>query len=138
MAMRAFHITKDGTKTEVTEIVTQVQISGDYRSCSRSCAFGIVHGNYDERTWKIQMEVGDIFKVIDVVLDFLHFLFDLFTFVLEIIYRCCSCYCCQCSNENGAGHNNSQNDRNNSYMFFLHFKPLCVACLYLQIILDSS
>lgn len=66
MAMRAFHITKDGTKTEVTEIVTQVQISGDYRSCSRSCAFGIVHGNYDERTWKIQMEVGDIFKVIDV------------------------------------------------------------------------
>lgn len=63
--MRAFHISKDGTKTEVTEIVTEVTISGEYRSCSRSCTFGIVHGYSDPRTQILQMEVGDVFKVID-------------------------------------------------------------------------
>ena len=38
MAMRAFHINKDGVKTEVTGVITELTISGEYRSCSRSCA----------------------------------------------------------------------------------------------------
>lgn len=66
MAMRAFHISKDGTKTEVTDIVTYVETSGEYRNCSRSCSFGIVHGDSDPKTHVVAMEVGDIFKVIDV------------------------------------------------------------------------
>ena len=66
MAMRAFHINKDGVKTEVTGVITELTISGEYRSCSRSCTFGVVHGYSDQRTWITQMEVGDIFKVIDV------------------------------------------------------------------------
>lgn len=63
--MRAFHIAKDGTKTEITEIITSLTTNAEYRSCSRSCSFGIVHGYSDERTWIIQMEVGDTLKVID-------------------------------------------------------------------------
>ena len=63
--MRAFHISKDGTKTEITEIITSLSISGEYRSCVRSCSFGIVHGYGDERTWLIRIDVGDILKVID-------------------------------------------------------------------------
>lgn len=66
MAMRAFHISKDGTKTEVTDIVTFVETSGEYRNCSRTCSFGIVHGDSDPKTHVVTMEVGDIFKVIDV------------------------------------------------------------------------
>ncbi|MBR4934502.1 MAG: hypothetical protein IKZ01_01380 [Anaerotignum sp.] len=66
MAMRAFHISKDGTKTEVTDIVTYVETSGEYRSCSRTCSFGVVHGDSDPKTHIVTMEVGDIFKVIDV------------------------------------------------------------------------
>lgn len=65
MAMRAFHIAKDGTKTEITEIITSLSITGEYRSCVRSCSFGIVHGYSDERTWLITIDVGDILKVID-------------------------------------------------------------------------
>lgn len=63
--MRAFHIAKDGTKTEITEIITTLSVTGEYRSCARSCDFGIVHGYGDERTWLIAIEVGDILKVID-------------------------------------------------------------------------
>lgn len=63
--MRAFHIAKDGTKTEITEIVSTLSITGEYRSCSRSCDFSIIHGYSDERTWLITIEVGDILKVID-------------------------------------------------------------------------
>ena len=63
MAMRAFHINKDGVKTEVTGVITELTISGEYRSCSRSCTFGVVHGYSDQRTWISQMVVGDIFKV---------------------------------------------------------------------------
>lgn len=63
--MRAFHIAKDGTKTEITQIITTLSISGEYRSCVRSCSFGIVHGYSDERTWLITIETGDILKVID-------------------------------------------------------------------------
>lgn len=66
MAMRAFHIAKDGTKTEITEIITSLSITGEYRSCVRSCSFGIVHGYSDQRTWLINIEVGDVLKVIDV------------------------------------------------------------------------
>lgn len=47
MAMRAFHINKDGVKTEVTGVITELTISGEYRSCSRSCTFGVVHGYSD-------------------------------------------------------------------------------------------
>ena len=32
MAMRAFHINKDGVKTEVTSAITELTISGEYRS----------------------------------------------------------------------------------------------------------
>ena len=32
MAMRAFHINKDGVKTEVTGVITELTISGEYRS----------------------------------------------------------------------------------------------------------
>ncbi len=63
--MRAFHISKSGEKTEITEIVTSVTISGEYRNCSRRCSFGIIHGYSDERTWLIQIDVGDIIKIID-------------------------------------------------------------------------
>lgn len=63
--MRAFHIAKDGTKTEITEIVSTLSITGEYRSCARSCDFSIIHGYSDERTWLITIEVGDILKVID-------------------------------------------------------------------------
>lgn len=63
--MRAFHIAKDGTKTEITGILTSLSISGEYRSCCRSCSFGIVHGHADERTWLLTIETGDILKVID-------------------------------------------------------------------------
>ncbi|MBQ2924917.1 MAG: hypothetical protein IJE57_05015 [Anaerotignum sp.] len=63
--MRAFHISKNGVKTEITEIITSVSIQGEYRSCVRSCSFGIVHGYSDQRTWLIQIDVGDILKVID-------------------------------------------------------------------------
>ena len=31
MAMRAFHINKDGVKTEVTGVITELTISGEYR-----------------------------------------------------------------------------------------------------------
>lgn len=63
--MRAFHIAKDGTKTEITEIVSTLSITGEYRSCARSCDFSIIHGYSDERTWLITIKVGDILKVID-------------------------------------------------------------------------
>lgn len=63
--MRAFHIGKDGTKTEITEIITSLSITGEYRSCVRTCSFGIVHGYGDQRTWLIQIEEGDVLKVID-------------------------------------------------------------------------
>lgn len=63
--MRAFHIAKDGAKTEITEIVSTLSITGEYRSCARSCDFSIIHGYSDERTWLITIEVGDILKVID-------------------------------------------------------------------------
>lgn len=66
MAMRAFHIAKDGTKTEITEIITSLSITGEYRSCVRSCSFGIVHSDSDKRTWLIHIEAGDVLKVIDV------------------------------------------------------------------------
>lgn len=63
--MRAFHIAKDGTKNEITEIITSLTINGEYRSCARGCQFGIIHGAADERTWLITIELGDIIKVID-------------------------------------------------------------------------
>ena len=63
--MRAFHIGKNGKKTEITEIVTSVTISGEYRSCSRSCSFGIIHGYGDARTWLIAINMGDIIKIIE-------------------------------------------------------------------------
>lgn len=66
MSMRAFHISKEGNKTEITEIITSLTISGEYRSCARMCQFGIVHAAGDERTWLIRIDVGDIIKVIDV------------------------------------------------------------------------
>ena len=62
--MRVFHITKEG-KTEITEIITSLTISGEYRSCARSCQFGIVHAAADQRTWLVTINLGDIIKVID-------------------------------------------------------------------------
>lgn len=63
--MRAFHIAKDGTKTEITELIDTLSVTGEYRSCARSCSFGIVHGYSDKRTQLIQIAVGDILKVIE-------------------------------------------------------------------------
>lgn len=62
--MRAFHITKEG-KTEITEIITSLTISGEYRSCARMCRFGIVHAAADQRTWLVTIQLGDIIKVIE-------------------------------------------------------------------------
>lgn len=63
--MRAFHIDKNGTKKEITELVTSLTISGEYRSCSRSCSFGIIHAAADPRMQLITIETGDIIKVIE-------------------------------------------------------------------------
>ena len=63
--MRAFHITATGEKKEITELITTLTISGEYRSCSRRCSFGIVHGAADESTWLVTINLGDIIKVID-------------------------------------------------------------------------
>lgn len=63
--MRAFHITATGEKKEITELLTSLTISGEYRSCSRRCSFGIVHGAADPRMQFITINLGDIIKVID-------------------------------------------------------------------------
>lgn len=47
MAMRAFISIRMAMKTEVTGVITELTISGEYRSCSRSCTFGVVHGYSD-------------------------------------------------------------------------------------------
>ncbi len=65
MAMRVFHINKSGGKKEITELVTTLSISGEYRSCTRTLSFGVIHGYSDKRTWLTQIETGDTIKVID-------------------------------------------------------------------------
>ncbi len=63
--MRVFHIPAAGEKKEITELITSLTISGEYRSCSRRCSFGIVHGAADPRMQFITVSLGDIIKVID-------------------------------------------------------------------------
>lgn len=63
--MRAFHIKPNGEKKEITNHITNLTISGEYRDCSRSCDFGIVHGHGDKRTQQVQIQTGDHIRVID-------------------------------------------------------------------------
>lgn len=62
---RAFHIKQNGEKKEITNYITNLTISGEYRDCSRSCNFGIVHGHGDKRTQQVQIQTGDHIRVID-------------------------------------------------------------------------
>lgn len=63
--MRAFHITAAGEKKEITELITSLTISGEYRSCSRRCSFGIVHAAADARMQFVTINLGDMIKIID-------------------------------------------------------------------------
>lgn len=63
--MRAFHINEKGEKVEITNDITSLTISGEYRDASRSCSFGIVHGHGDKRTQQLQINTGDQIRVID-------------------------------------------------------------------------
>lgn len=48
---------------QITDFITSVTISGEYRSCARMADFGVVQNQGDVRTSVLQMEAGDKIRI---------------------------------------------------------------------------
>lgn len=56
--MKIIKLNKDGKK-DITNLVTSVTLSGDYRSCSRTLDFGIINSLTDLNIQMVSLELGD-------------------------------------------------------------------------------
>lgn len=62
--MQAILINKNG-KIDISEIITSVTISGEYRSCSRSLNFGIIKSSIDKNTHTVGINLGNNIQIIE-------------------------------------------------------------------------
>ena len=60
--MKTYLINKT-SRTDITNLVTSITISGEYRSPSRSMDFGIIKSQYDKNTFVIPVNLGDRIEV---------------------------------------------------------------------------
>lgn len=61
--MEIYLLKKGYGQTALTGLTTALTISGEFRSCSRTLDFGIIHKEADRRTWILEINVGDLIKV---------------------------------------------------------------------------
>lgn len=62
--MKIYLINKTGT-IDITEIVTSVTLSGEYRSCCRTIDFGIIKSQADLNTYTVPINLGDNLKLVE-------------------------------------------------------------------------
>ncbi len=60
--MKTYLVNKT-SRMDITNLITSVTISGEYRSPSRSMSFGIVKSQYDKNTFVIPINIGDRIEV---------------------------------------------------------------------------
>lgn len=54
----------DGIKRNITNVITSITLSGEYRSCCRSLNFGFIKSQSDKNTWTTGINLGDKVEVV--------------------------------------------------------------------------